>query len=148
LVAWSKAYSTLQSNDYRNKNYWFSINSPNVKCLDNLMNSLIYLTSRPGSGTTREKFDELTSPIWTFFVKQSFFYSDPFGFWSLRYPSWRGYACVKNLPWVGREVCAKFGGDWSNSLSVKRGQRYLRQSLLYIERIYYDVTSLLGLGLN
>jgi len=34
--------------------------------------------------------------------------------------SWRGHACVKNLPRVGRENCAKFGGDWSDGSGVKR----------------------------
>jgi len=45
--------------------------------------------------------------------------------------SWRGHACVKYLPWVGGEVCEKFGGDWSGSSGVKRVQRY-KQSLLYV----------------
>jgi len=40
------------------------------------------------------------------------------GFWSLGYHgvqglSLRGHGCVKNLPQVGGEACAKFGGDWS-----------------------------------
>jgi len=36
-------------------------------------NSLFYkYTSKPGPSAAREKFDELTSPIWTFFAKQSF----------------------------------------------------------------------------
>jgi len=48
-----------------------------------------------------------------FFVKQSFFPSDLFRFWSLGYPGvrglgWRGHTCVKNLPRVDVEVCAKF----------------------------------------
>jgi len=82
-----------------------------------------------------EKFDELTSHICTFYVTQSFLSRDPFGFWSLGYPGiqglgWQGYACVKNLPWVGGEVCAKFGGDWSNGSGVKRVHRY-KQSLLH-----------------
>jgi len=34
-----------------------------------------------------------------------------------------GHACVKNLPRVGGEVCAKFGGDWSGGSCVKRGHR-------------------------
>jgi len=46
---------------------------------------------------------------------------------------WQGHACVKNLPRVGREVCAKFGGDWSGDSGVKRVDRY-KQSLLYIYR--------------
>jgi len=33
-------------------------------------------TSQPGPGTAREKFDEIKSPIWTYFVKQSFFSFD------------------------------------------------------------------------
>jgi len=27
---------------------------------------------------------------------------------------WHGHTCVKNQPWVGGKVCAKFGGDWSS----------------------------------
>jgi len=34
---------------------------------------------------------------------------------------WHDHACVKNLPQVGEEVCAKFGGDWSGGSHVKRG---------------------------
>jgi len=30
---------------------------------------IIFLTSQPGPGTVREKFHEIESPIWTFFVK-------------------------------------------------------------------------------
>jgi len=72
------------------------------------------------------------------FCKARFFSSDLFRFWSLGYPGvwgsgWRGHKCVKNLPRIGGEVCAKFGGDWSGSLHVKRGHRY-KQSLLYRER--------------
>jgi len=56
--------------------------------------------------------------------------------WSLWYLgvqglSWWGHACVKNLPRVGGEVCAKFGGDWSSGSGVKRVNWY-KQSLLYI----------------
>jgi len=48
---------------------------------------------------------------------------------------WRDHACVKNLPWVGREVCAKFGGDWFGSSGVKRVDRYMiTNSLFYIYR--------------
>jgi len=65
-------------------------------------------------------------------------------FMSLRHPSghftlhkiWQDHACVKNLPWVGGEVCAEFDGDWSGGSGVKRGHRYVyrdKQSLLYIE---------------
>jgi len=78
----------------------------------------IYI-SQPGPGSAREKFDELVSPIWTFYVTQSFLSRDPFGFWS----PW-GHACVKNLPRVGGEVCVKFGGDWSGGLHMKGGHRY------------------------
>jgi len=61
-------------------------------------------TSQPGPGVAREKFV----------------------FWSLGYPGvrgsgWCGYACAKNHPWVGGEVCAKFGGDWSSGSGVKEG---------------------------
>jgi len=57
-------------------------------------------------------------------------------FWSLGYPGvrgsgWRGFACAKNHPWVGGEVCAKFGGDWLGGSLVKEGHRY-KQSLLYM----------------
>jgi len=39
--------------------------------------------------------------------------------------SWVGgvHTCVENLPGVGGEVCAKFGGDYSGSSGVKEGQR-------------------------
>jgi len=88
----------------------------------------IFIPSQPGPGTAWEKFDGLMSLIWTFYVTQSFLSRDPFGFWSLEYPGiqgsgLRGHACVKNLPRVGGEVCAKFGGDWSGSSGVKRGHR-------------------------
>jgi len=36
--------------------------------------------SQPGPGASQEKFDELTSPIWTFYVTQSFLSRGPFGF--------------------------------------------------------------------
>jgi len=50
-------------------------------------------------------------------------------------PRSRGHACVKNLPSDGREVCAKFGGDWSGSSGVKRAHRYIvTNSLFYIYR--------------
>jgi len=42
---------------------------------------ILFSTSQPGPRCCPGKFDELTSPIWTFFVKQSFFSSDLFGFW-------------------------------------------------------------------
>jgi len=32
-----------------------------------------------GPGAARKKFDELSSPIWTFYVTQSFLSRDPFG---------------------------------------------------------------------
>jgi len=48
---------------------------------------LFYInTSQPCPGAAREKFDELTSTTWTFYVTQSFLSRDPFGFWSLGYP--------------------------------------------------------------
>jgi len=45
----------------------------------------------------------IMSPIWTFYVTQSFLSPDLFGFQSLGYPGvqglgWRGHACVKNIP--------------------------------------------------
>jgi len=50
----------------------------------------------------------------------------------------RGHACVKNLPWVGRKSCAKFGGDWSCSSGVKRGHRYIHtNSQFYIYRLRF-----------
>jgi len=67
-------------------------------------NSLFYIYRLANRGARRclEKFDELTSPIWTFFVKQSFFSSDLFRFWSLGYlgirgANWQGRTCIKNL---------------------------------------------------
>jgi len=78
-----------------------------------------------------EKLNEIKSPIWTFFVKQSFFSRDLFRFWSLGYLGvwrliWRDQTCVKNLPWVDVEVCTKFASR------VKEERRY-KQSVLYIE---------------
>jgi len=63
-----------------------------------------------------QKFNEIKSPIWTFFVIQSFFACDLLRFWSLGYPAvrglgWQGDFCKKSLPWVGVEACTKFGGD-------------------------------------
>jgi len=60
-------------------------------------------TSQPGPGAAREKFEELISPIWIFYVTQSFLSRNPLGFWSLGYPgvqgsSCWGHACVNNLP--------------------------------------------------
>jgi len=43
-------------------------------------NSNLVNTSQPGPGTTWEKFDEFTSPIWTFYITQSFLSHDLFGF--------------------------------------------------------------------
>jgi len=80
-------------------------------------------TSQPGPGAAREKLDELTSPIWTFYVTQGFLSRDPFGVAGVRGSGWWDHACVKNLPWVG--------GDWSGGSGVKRVHRY-KQSLLYI----------------
>jgi len=62
-------------------------------------------------------------------VKQSFFSSDLFRCWSWRYPEVRGsgwwnHTCVKNLPQVGVEIFAKFGGDWSDGSLVKEVHRY------------------------
>jgi len=63
-------------------------------------------------------------------------------FWSLEYPGvgvrgsgWWGHACATNHPWVGVEICAKFGGDWSGGSGVKEGHRYIgTNSLFYIYR--------------
>jgi len=43
-----------------------------------------------------------------------------------------GQTWVKNLPRIGGEIRAKFGGDWSGAWHVKRGQRY-KQSVIYID---------------
>jgi len=54
-----------------------------------------------------------------------------FGVWGTqgsRGLGWRGHTCVKDLPWVGGEVCAKFGGDWSGGSREKEEYRY---SLFY-----------------
>jgi len=42
---------------------------------------------------------------------------------------WQGHNCVKNLPQVSVEVCAKFVGDWFGGSCMKEGHRY---SLFYI----------------
>jgi len=57
-------------------------------------------TSQPGPRAAQEKLNEIKSPIWTFYVPQSFLSHDLFGFWSLGYPGvgWIGHTCVKNLP--------------------------------------------------
>jgi len=74
-----------------------------------------------------------------FFVKQSFFSSDRFRFWSAQGSGDRfggGHTCVKDLHRVGAEVCAKFGGDWFCGSHVKEGQRYnigrFKQSVFYL----------------
>jgi len=84
--------------------------------------SLLYIKTRqPGPAGAWEKFDELMSPIWTFFVKQSFFSSDLFRFWSLEYPGSGGRfgrvilvlktfpelagRSVQNLVEIGLAVC-------------------------------------------
>jgi len=64
-------------------------------------------------------------------------------FWSLRYPGVRGlgwcrHACAKNHPWVGGEVCAKFGGDWSGGSCVKEGHRYIGTQVQTVTFIYID----------
>jgi len=68
-----------------------------------------------GPALRPEEFNEMKLIIWTFYFTQSFFSRDLFRYWSLRYPGvrglgWQGHTCVKNLPRVGVEVCAKFGG--------------------------------------
>jgi len=46
-------------------------------------NSHFYIyTNQPSPGAAREKFDELTSPIWRFYITQNFLFCDPFGVWS------------------------------------------------------------------
>jgi len=47
---------------------------------------IIFRTSLLGSGAAWKKFDELKSPIRTFYITQSFLFRDPFGFWSFGYP--------------------------------------------------------------
>jgi len=72
-------------------------------------NSLFYINRlATGPGATQVKFKAL-------FVKQSFFSSDLFRFWSLGYTG--GHTCVKNPPLASVQVCAKFGGD----LASERG---------------------------
>jgi len=60
--------------------------------------------SRPGPGAAQKKFN-------AFFVKQSFFSSDLFMFWSLGYPGvGRVILVLRIFPdRVGVEVCAKCG---------------------------------------
>jgi len=51
---------------------------------------------------------------------------------------WRGQTCVKNLPQVVGEVCAKFGRNWSVGSHVKEGHRYIgSNSLFQIKRLDY-----------
>jgi len=92
------------------------------------------ITCQPGPNAAREKFNAI-------FLHQSFFNIDLFRFWTLsnsrdRGSDWWGQTCVKNLSWVGVEVCTKFGGDWVGGLRVKEGYMYLlryKQSVLHIE---------------
>jgi len=94
--------------------------------------SLFYTyTSQPGPGADQEKFNEIKSPIRRFYFTESFLSRDPLGYPGVQGSGLQGHACVMNLPWVGVEVCGKFGGDWSGSSGVKSGHRY-KQSLLYI----------------
>jgi len=69
------SFSRMQFTQFQTE-YWF------ITCSNNLTLKLgKYLaTSQPGSGAAREKFDELMSPNWTFYVTQSFLSRDPFGF--------------------------------------------------------------------
>jgi len=86
-----------------------------------LSSFLKYITSQPGPGTAREKFNELTlHKVFSLVTRLGF------GVWGTlgsRGQGWRGHACVKSLPRVGGEVCAKFGGDWSGGSGVKRVHR-------------------------
>jgi len=59
------------------------------------------MTSQPGPDAAREKFDEVT-------LHKVF---SPVTRLELKFGVLQGHACAKNLPWVGGEVCAKFGGD-------------------------------------
>jgi len=97
-------------------------------------------TSQPGPGTAREKFDEIKSPFWTFFVKQSFFSRDLLRFLSLGYPKVRGSGSrvgrvilvLRTYLELAFEVCTKYGGDWSGSSCVKEGHRYISTNSLFI----------------
>jgi len=72
----------LESTDYiQNSLDFVSELKPWLEDLN--MGNYIFRTDQPGPGASRKKFNELTSPIWTFFVKQSFFSNDLFRFWSL-----------------------------------------------------------------
>jgi len=90
----------------------------------------ILTTSQPGPCAAQEKFDELTPPIWIFYVAQSFLFHLDFGVWGI--PGSRG--------WVGRvmlvlrtfpELVGRSVQNWSCGSGVKRGHRY-KQSVLYI----------------
>jgi len=98
-----------------------------------LMNSFIYQdTSQPGPGSTRKKFNELTSTIWTFYITQSFLSCDPFEFWSLGYPGVGGVIVVlktfpelvqrsvQNLVEIGPAVCT-----WKGDIGTKSPFIYL-----------------------
>jgi len=74
----------------------------------------------------QEKFDDITHLDILRYTK----FSLPWPIWVLEFGvprgpgfGFRGHACVKNLPLVGSEVCAKFGGDWSGGSGVKKGHR-------------------------
>jgi len=54
------------------------------------------------------------------------------GTWGPLGSGWQGHTCVKNIPRVGVEVFAKFGGDWSGGSHVKKGDSY-KQSLLHTQ---------------
>jgi len=66
-----------------------------------LHKSFLILASQPGPGAAREKLNEIKSPNFTFFVKQSFFSGNLFRFWKL------GYLRVRGLAWVGGLIDVK-----------------------------------------
>jgi len=68
-------------------NMYTSMSSTKGKNLNPcLMSVNSYITGQLGPSTTWEKFDEIKSLIWTFFVKQSFFSCDFFRFWRFGLP--------------------------------------------------------------
>jgi len=92
-------------------------------------------TSQPGPCAAREKFNAV-------FEKQSFLLQ-----WSALVLEFgvprgqgvrlQGHACVNDLPWVGVEVCAKFGADWFGGSGMKEDTgtyigSWYKQSVLYI----------------
>jgi len=118
------------SNSLSNRNNWEK-ESTCFKILYCLR--IYYILANRGLALHGTNFFCWQKSICIFYMTQSFFSLDLLRFWSLRYPRVRrlglaGHTCVKNRPWVGVEVCAKFGGYWSG---ICAWMRYIGTSSLF-----------------